>query len=436
MKKQAAIYGVVLSAGLFCSSCDTPRMADNHVQTLMEAVRDSAYDANLAETPLQMQKQNHFGWQLFQKIAAKHPKESQFFSPLGAIYSLNILNEGASGKTREEINKAMDITEQDRADINKLSRNEMIMLAQNVSKVENYTREQSYLRVVNAMVLKDTASLNEDCCQQLELNYFLGIMSAKTDLQKQVDEWCMLQTDSMIQHLSVPSSSPDLKAILLSANRFHGIWEEKFDASNTKREPFKKGNSKEVDMMNLETMGGFFGIAEKPDFRMLNMMYKGGGYVYILVPKKQDGLDELIHKMRYGEFSSAAEKFKYYDKTYLKVPKFKVDREYDLGEPFKELGIASPFSDTEADFSRLSKEKLSIGQILQKSSVEFAEEGTEASSVTTTDMLVKDMDEPQPKPTVGYFYADSPFLYLIYSSTGKLCYIGTYYGDEKADAQR
>ena len=69
---------------------------------------------------------NAFSLKLFQLLANKKGKESVALSPMAVIYSLNMLNNGANGKTQAVISKALGYTADDLEDINSLNRTMLI----------------------------------------------------------------------------------------------------------------------------------------------------------------------------------------------------------------------------------------------------------------------------------------------------------------------
>jgi serpin B len=106
-------------------------------------------------------------------------------------------------------------------------------------------------------------------------------------------------------------------------------------------------------------------------------------------------------------------------KVDLWLPRFRVETQYNLNQPLKNLGMNSAFSG-DADFSGMTGNKeLFISDVAHKAFVEVSEEGTEAAAATGAVMsktsLVKKVE----------FRADHPFIYLIKDNrTGSILFMG------------
>ena len=101
-----------------CVACAAPRR---------ERLKDVAEKAEVSFFLDESQRKlvdgsNEFGIRLFQVMAQAHPDSSMVISPMGVVYSLNMLNNGTDGETLAEICKALGYGEGDLQRVNELCR--------------------------------------------------------------------------------------------------------------------------------------------------------------------------------------------------------------------------------------------------------------------------------------------------------------------------
>lgn len=115
---------LMLLMGVFagCKQAPPKRVNAEHIETKDSMIVENEENFQLKEEYRTLiQKGNTFSLQLFQKVAAGE-KKSTFISTIGILYSLNVLNMGASGKSRQEICDALGIDSTDLKRMNTLSR--------------------------------------------------------------------------------------------------------------------------------------------------------------------------------------------------------------------------------------------------------------------------------------------------------------------------
>ena len=115
---------LMLLMGVFagCKQAPPKRVNAEHIETKDSMIVENEENFQLKEEYRTLiQKGNTFSLQQFQKVAAGE-KKSTFISTIGILYSLNVLNMGASGKSRQEICDALGIDSTDLKRMNTLSR--------------------------------------------------------------------------------------------------------------------------------------------------------------------------------------------------------------------------------------------------------------------------------------------------------------------------
>ena len=369
-----------------------------------------------------IQKENAFSLKLFQKVAAGE-KKSTFVSTIGILYSLNVLNMGASGMSRQEICNALGIDSTDLGRMNTLCRR--MIKGQEKMQKDDLPGLSSNLLTGCALLLNNNIEISKLFTHDFEDYYFGQIIQGDFDdkMQSKIDEWCNKNSDNKIPHLSMVH---DASSILAVINYFNGKWEKEFKADETKEEPFHGGNGKTVMMMNDKDNDRRLSYAQRSDYSLLRIPYRGGYAMYVVLPKRGRQLSSVIHKLKLEEFQNAIDDLSYYDIIYSKLPKFELNYNCIANKWLTSMGIRKVFG-RNADFGNMNRE-FYLDRISQYAKVKVDEIGTDAAALTSAVLKAKGEDVEEEKSVV-YFYADHPFAYIIADPFGNYCFMGTFYGN-------
>ncbi|KAA0065280.1 serpin-ZX [Cucumis melo var. makuwa] len=249
------------------------------------------------------------------------------------------------------------------------------------------------------------------------------------EVTSEVNSWAEKQTNGLITEVLPPGSVDSLsKLILANALYFKGEWEEKFDASKTKKQDFYllDGSSVEVPFMTSKNKQY---IATFEGFKVLGLSYKQGSdprhfSMYIFLPDSKDGLPSLIQKLdSQSEFIDRHTPYEKLKVGEFKIPKFKISFGVEVSNVLKGLGLVLPFSEgglMEMVESQTAQ-NLHVSKIFHKSFIEVNEEGTEAAAASAAVIAYRSF---RPVEIID-FVADRPFLYVIREDkTGSLLFIG------------
>jgi len=218
------------------------------------------YELN-EEQQILVRNGNDFSIKFFKRIAEEEGEKNVFVSTIGIFYSLNIINNGASGLTRQEICNALNIDTTDIERANKLCRR--LMIGQAKVMEDEFFGPSSYMRTATLFQFGKQVNLGKSFQEVLEHDYFAGIVKADADgaQQQTIDKWCTEQTEGLLRSIPVKQNGNE-SANLFVANYFNGRWVQMFDKEFTKKEPFKGGISPMVNMMNKKEKEKVFSYAK------------------------------------------------------------------------------------------------------------------------------------------------------------------------------
>lgn len=368
---------------------------------------------------------NDFAFNLFR--AATMPVEgdalaapkSVILSPLSITYALGMLNNGAAGETLQQINNVLGYGDAGAEGINVFCR-KMLSEAPALDKLTKVMIANNiYLNEGYKLLPDFVAKAKEFYDAEPETRNFHDGKTCSV-----INHWASDHTEGMIDEvLTEDSFNPFAVSYLLNAIYFKGVWQEKFNKSQTRDEAFE-GSQKKVPMMHQEHR---FDYTENVLCQALRLPYGNGAYsMTILLPRVGKSVDELL-------LSLNAESWKQYQYmgsaiADVKLPRFESKTDLGLNDIMANLGMPKAFDHNEAEFPAFCNEPTYIGMMKQVARIKLDEEGTEAAAVTVIGMLETSALPEEPQYVT--FHATRPFLYVISErSTGAIFFIGKYVGD-------
>ena len=351
------------------------------------------------------------------------PFKSNILSPISITYALGMLNNGADGQTKAQINQVLGFADTGVDGINAFCR-KMLTEAPAIDKLTKVMIANTIFMNKDYELLPDFVSkAHEFYDAEPETRDFYDGQTMDV-----INQWASDHTAKMIEQvLDENSFNPDAVSYLLNAIYFKGTWMAKFDADETKMEVFEHaGPDKdllEVPMMHkTEEMG----YTENEQCQAVNLYYGNGAYqMTVLLPRECVSLYDLacslsdnVWKSKYQDMRSAT--------VDLKLPRFEISTDVNLKSIMKQLGVTDAFDAEKAQFPWFCNVPTFIGLMKQVAKIKVSEEGTEAAAVTVIGVESTAMPE---EPRYATLVADRPFLYVISErSTGAIFFIGQYTG--------
>ena len=371
-----------------------------------------------------IQANNGFAIDLFKRVAAKEEGKSTLISPLSVTVDFGMVNNGAVGDTRDEINRVLGYQEGTVDGLNAFCQS---MLVQS-GKVDPSTT----LNIANAAVInKKWVPLKDSFTKTIQSNYDAEVIYkvfGQEDVMGFINGWCKEKTNGMIPKLLEKQPYEGEYAHFLNAVYFKGIWSNKFDKKDTKKESFTRedGSKTIVDMMWQKDQFGYGVLGDVGG--ALCLPYGNQAYrMIILLPFDGKTLDDVKEALNADSWQTMVKSI-YGHVVDVKLPVFETATPLlSLRDALKDMGIQKAFTSS-ADFSAMTEKPVYIGDVFHKAKIKVDETGSEAAAVTDIVVLVGSAGH-DPVSNVINFHCDCPFLYAITEvSSGAIFFLGQYTG--------
>ena len=394
-------------------------------ETVEEAAvhADVNYEVNESEKEI-ISATNDFSFRLFQSLVENNKDKDFIISPLGVVYSLEIIGNGADGKTKQMLQQYLGTGKYDQADINALRRRMMLCHAK-VSLDEFLDTKTAFMKSSSLFLYRDEQTIKQDYIQTIGHDYFADCLSYQheDDAKSTVDTWNKENNHGTIMDIPLEFDA-NADAYLINTLLFNGAWVQEFYDAKPDTFYVAKDEARIVNMMSESEEEGCFRYMQNKQYAILRMPYVGNFHMDVILPNMELTVDSLIRQMDMEQYKNSTKELKRYDIIDVSFPKFHVKTEIDLKYLLVEMGLTDIFSD-KADFSLMSDSPLYINKMKQNIEIDVDEKGTHVEAITSTSFAT--LSELS-KPTRAEFYANRPFVYFIRDSFGCICFAGVYRG--------
>ncbi len=360
---------------------------------------------------------NGFAFDLLRQIARDQPTGNIFISPYSVSTVLQMLGNGAAGKTKAEMQQVLKTDELSPDDLNSACK----AMDQSLMSQPSVT-----LDLANSIWFKTGLQLKPGFVSTNKEFFNAQLDSVNFETPESADAinaWAKKNTRGKITDV-VSFPFPALtRVVLANAIYFKGKWATPFNKSLTKPRYFYllHGVIKETPMMSQRRK---FWYEETSDFQAVELPYAGDRLQMILfLPATNSSPRKLLEQFNgnswnYDILQGVSER-----EGTLVFPKFKLNYDVDLNAPLQDLGMKQAFIPGVADFSGIADDPLFVSEVKQKSFVDVNEEGTEAAAVTT--VMVGTMAVIANRPPPFQMIVDRPFFFVIVdNSTDTILFMG------------
>ena len=354
-----------------------------------------------------------FNINIIRKFHKFDGNKNYLISPYNIEIALNMLRDGASGKTKDEIDKLIG--------------------NRKISNLE----EKDKIGIANAVFIKDIYKndVKKSYYDTLSSKYKADVIYDEFIKPDKINNWVNEKTYGMIPKL-LEQMNKDYVMGLASALAIDVKWLSDFECTSTTDEDFTKVNNSKikVEMMHKTLDTNDFKYIDEDDIKGIILPYEKMDNESIdlefiaLMPKD---INSFINNLTEDKLTSITKNSKEASNKMhvnLSIPRFKYDYNADkFIDILQELGIQEAFDKYNANFKDMIeiKENVYVGEAIHKTHIELNEVGTKAAAVTyfgmfkATGILEKDYKEIDIK-------FNKPFIYLIREkNTNELLFFGT-----------
>lgn len=322
------------------------------------------------------------------KVSA--PSENIVVSPYSAGVALSMLEEGAEGQTKVELDNALNgcLFKGDRFD----------------------GGEEVVVKSANSLWLDSDFSVRNRYVSTLQDDYDALVETLRFSdpaTVRAINNWCSENTEGKIDEI-LKELSPGDVMVLLNALYFNAPWQDEFDASLTSKADFRgQSGTTKVDMMHRK---GMYNYAEYQGCQMIELPYRGGVYsMFVVLPPSGMRIDDVLPYVNEGIYKEAMNILSP-SQVRFSMPKLKLETELLLNDVLENMGVRTAFS-AAADFKGIAQTgPLAVSQVKQKCYIDITESGTEAAAVTS--ITVK-MTSLRPETDVKTMTVDRPYVFFI-----------------------
>lgn len=351
-------------------------------------------------------------------------------SPDSILTALSMLDEGADGKTRDQIQSVMKSSDNEKLAISIKDFHERLeKFGDNSGYSAESTSTPGHYKVANSIWLNDGFEAKSDFID-FGKRYFSSEVTTtpfNDDAVKEINDWVSDNTDNMIPNI-INELSPEQKAVLINALSFEGNWEEPYDIWQVEEDTFtnSSGEKKNVEMLVGSDEGKYYmemkgGKGFIKDYLNVTGNSDSDISFFAFLPPEGTDIKDYISNLDGISLRSAYERRKERIVN-TKLPKFNIDYGNSLNDALISMGMEDAFGE-KADFSNMSNDPLCIDEVIHKTHIEVDENGTRAAAVTAEIMELNGMKEEKLKEEDIIF--NRPFLYgIMDKKSGQPLFLG------------
>jgi len=360
--------------------------------------------AAFADQPLAT-SYNGFAFKLLNQLVKEQPSTNISISPYSVATALQVVENGAAGKTKTEMQQILGTNGLLSADVNAANKE----IAQSLMNGNaNVT-----LIIANAIWYRSGVPVKPAFIAATKQFYDAEVSALNFADPHSVDvinEWASDKTQGKIRRMADGMIDPtDTRLFLADAVYFKGKWTSPFAVKETKNRPFylRGGGQKMIPMM---TQTRTLAYRQGSGYQAVRLPYVGENLaMYVFLPDSGSSPENILGTLSGDTWQRDIKPgFRSTEGTIV-LPKFMIEYSVELKRPLQSLGMKAAFDPSTADLSGIGA-GLFISAARQKTFVEVNEEGTEAAAVTGVGVSLTALKRPA---TPFQMIVDRPFLFMI-----------------------
>jgi serine protease inhibitor len=364
----------------------------------------SAVFADATKLPKLPDANNGFAFDLLRQVAKEQPGQNIFISPYSVSTVLQILGNGAVGRTKTEIQSVLKTDDFPADELNGAWKD----LNRSLVSQSDVTLDLANSIWFNKGIeLKPGfVSTNKEFFQaELQSVNFKTPESADT-----INEWANKNTRGKINNVVSFPFPEATQVILANAIYFKGKWADQFDTNLTVPRDFYLSGGIVKTPRTMSQQRKFL-YAESYGFQAVELPYVGDRLQMVLfLPATNSSPEKLLGTFNGTNWNEEI-RWRFITRDgKVEFPEFKLNYDIVLNGSLQALGMEQAFIEGAANFSAMATEPLFVSEVKQKSFVDVNEEGTEAAAVTI--VSVKSEIAMRPLPPFKMI-VNRPFLFMI-----------------------
>lgn len=351
-------------------------------------------------------------------LKQENEEENMVYSPLSIKYVLKMLESGADGNTKAQIEAL-------------IKNNELV----NYKNIANIFNMANGLYINNKM--RDLTS--KDYINLLRKEYGAEVNFDDFSSPDNINKWIEKKTLGILKNvLSGEDINEVTSMVLINALAVNLKWKEKFDPDYTYHLPFYTENKEEISVLTMcktsdDSSDSYY---ETDDMLAVAMDLENASDFEFVALMPQKGLHEYIKTFSLKDLETLRKKFisirDNQKEVQIFIPKFSINYELKLQDDLKNQGMTDAFDREKANFSGISSDYQNnywVKKILHKASIDVVECGIKAAAAT----VVSGVDGcamPRIRERI-VIKINKPFLFFIRNkNNGEIIFTGTVYKPE------
>jgi serpin B len=276
----------------------------------------------------------------------KGSKENKLFSPLSAALCLALVNNGANGETRAQLESLFGM------ETDELNRT-MYAFTSNL-----YSAKDCKLSIANSIWMKENAlQVNPDFLQRNADWYGAQAYSAPFNgsTVQDINNWCHNQTQGKISKIlnDIPN---DAVIYLINAVDFDAKWQTKYERDDIEQGIFHNDNGTNSEATMLHSVESRYFIDDNSVGFAKNYMDNKYSFMALL-PDEGVDIYEYIESLNGEKWANLLESGDYnradyeWREVHARIPEFSYEVELSLNKTLQSLGVTDMFDPISADFS-------------------------------------------------------------------------------------
>ena len=351
-------------------------------------------------------------------LKQENEEENMVYSPLSIKYVLKMLESGADGNTKAQIEAL-------------IKNNELV----------NYKNIANIFNMANGLYINDKMRdlTSKDYINLLRKEYGAEVNFDDFSSPDNINKWIEKKTLGILKNvLSGEDINEVTSMVLINALAVNLKWKEKFDPDYTYHLPFYTENKEEISVLTMcktndDSNDSYY---ETDDMLAVAMDLENASDFEFVALMPQKGLHEYIKSFSLKDLETLRKKFisirDNQKEVQIFIPKFSINYELKLQDDLKNQGMTDAFDREKANFSGISSDYQNnywVKKILHKASIDVVECGIKAAAAT----VVSGVDGcamPRIRERI-VIKINKPFLFFIRNkNNGEIIFTGTVYKPE------